>query len=470
LSGLERLLANKGTLTPFVGTGATIAVLPDDPYARWDGLLEGGIRRCKELGQSTIWAESTAARLPPGDFITYLAVADEISRRLAGFGEWDDWIERTVGRITFPRSAMHSAICKLSRIVLTTNYDLLLEEASNHEMLHWKQYKEVRKGTLIDETRHIIIHLHGVAKNPETVILSSWQYQKLLSNVTAQFWQSVLLSRRLLFIGCGSGLHDPNIGPALEFVQFVASPPPKARLGDEPDEQEDKPDESYILVRGRDLKTALREFSNTNIIPVAYGPNYSDLELFLTDLAEGREPKPSQDVHDYLTPPRSTPKKGTLDLAGPAEEALQVARDLARRALQALKQVERRSTLPLGVDGWAYADQLDIHERTAASVLDPIKRLHVETKALAIAVEDADGPLGWLTAQQEEPSLAGLFALADELAGLCDDLSQGVTERFTQINVNSKLTDDYRPAAKALQEVQALTEDIRRTMETLPRS
>lgn len=131
MGSLERLLKNKKTLTPFVGTGATIAVLPDEPCARWDGLLENGIRRCEELGQSAEWAASTSERLRFGDLITYLAVADEISRRLARFEEWNDWVRRTVDRIQArDGSAMHAAICKINRIVLTTNYDRLLEE-------HW---------------------------------------------------------------------------------------------------------------------------------------------------------------------------------------------------------------------------------------------------------------------------------------------------------------------------------------------
>ena len=470
MGGLERLLANRHALTPFVGTGATIAVLPGNPHARWDGLLEDGLRACEELGMSAEWAESTAARLRFGDVITYLAVADEISRRLAGFGEWNDWVKRTVGRITFTGSAMHEAICKLNRIVLTTNYDRLLEEGSpTHQTLHWQHTQEWRH-VISDDRRYAIIHLHGVATNPTSVVLGSWQYQALRDNYNIQFWQRVLLSRRLLFIGCGSGLHDPNIGPALEFVRLRFSPPPEIRPDNESGDQGDGLDEHYILVRGYDLSAALDEFSGSNIVPVAYGANYSDLEPFLIELADDdKEPARSQNIHDYLIPPRSTPKQGLLDLAGPAEVALQTAVDVARRALQALGQVERRSTLPYGVDRWAYADQLFIHERTAASVIGPMERLQADTAALALAIHDADAPLGLLTAQQEQ-GLGGLFMLVDELAALCSDLSQRVMKRITQITEYSKLTDDYRPAVEALREVKSLTDDIRGTVEKLPRA
>jgi hypothetical protein len=138
-------------------------------------------------------------------------------------------------------------------------------------------------------------------------------------------------------------------------------------------------------VRGCDLAAALEEFRDSNIRPVAYGADYPDLESFLIDLAADNVPSPSQNVHNYVAPARSTPKHGWLDLAGPAEEALQGTLDLARRALQAIGQVERRSALPRGLDSWSYADRLFIHERTAASVIGPIERLQSETAALAMA-------------------------------------------------------------------------------------
>jgi hypothetical protein len=466
VGSLERLLKSRKTLTPFVGTGATIAVVPDDPCARWDGLLENGIRACEELGQSAEWAAVTAERLRSGDLITYLAVADEISRRLGRLGEWDDWVKRTAGRIQFPGgSAMHTAICKLNRIVLTTNYDRLLEEASDHQTLYWAQTVETRRAANIDEQLRVVIHLHGVATNPESVILSSWQYQRLIDDKQVQFWQEVLLSRQLLFIGCGSGLDDPNIGPALEFIRAQSSPrrkepPPK-------DESDPQPDEHYILVRGRDLGAALETFRGSNIQPVAYGADYSELKSFLTELAAGREPTPSQNVHDYMTAPRSTPKLGLLDLAGPAEEALMEALDDARRVLQAIGQVERRSSLPPGADLWSYADRLFIHERTAASVTGPIERLQSETTTLALVVHDLDTPMGPLTGQ-EAPGLAALFDLVSDLVGLCGEITKRVTALFTKIDEYSKLAADYHDAVIALREVRVRVIDIRGTVERLP--
>jgi hypothetical protein len=304
VGGLERLLASKQVITPFVGAGATIAVLPDHPAARWAGLLQDGIRRCVELGQSSEWGESTAARIQSGDLITLLAIADEVTRRLAGFGEWSDWIERTVGRLHVPGgSAMHTVICKLNRIVLTTNYDLLLEDASTHKTLHWQQMKEVRSSLVADERRKTVVHLNGVVTSPRSIILGNW-IQAVSDELVVQFWQSVLYARTLLFIGCGTGLHDPDMGPSLQFLRFLSSPPVRASSEDGLDNHE-----HYILVPGRDLNAALQEFSGTNIAPVAYGSEYPDLERFLVDFADGREPRPTQNVHDYLTPSRATPRR-----------------------------------------------------------------------------------------------------------------------------------------------------------------
>jgi hypothetical protein len=481
VGSLERLMENRTKITPFIGTGATIAVLPDNPFARWDGLLEDGIRRCAELGQSKEWAESTVARLRSGDLITYLGVADEVSRRLTESGEWRDWIKRTVGTLKIDGgSPIHEAICSLNRIVLTTNYDRLLEDASaEHESLHWKQYDKVLEAINVDEN-HAVIHLHGVATNPDSVVLGSWQYQKLQDDHTAQTWQEQLLTRRLLFIGCGAGLNDPNIGSALEYVQILLDPPSrKARSGSEPSE----PHENYILVRGCELGEAWKTFSGSNIYPVAFGPEYADLTQFLIDFAEGRTPKASQDVHKYETPARATGtqvhtpakearttgKPGLLDLAGPAEKALQEALDVAQRALRAVGQVERRSVLPPGADRWAAADQLFIHRRMAESVMDPINRLQAETTALEFAVNEADGPTGLLTGQQD-PVLDALFELVNELASACDDLGGRVAACSTQIEDHLKLTEHYNSAVAVLGDTQSLVNGIRETVKRLPRA
>jgi hypothetical protein len=481
VGSLERLMDNSGRIIPFVGTGATIAVVPDNPFASWAGLLEDGIRRCAEKGKSEEWADSTVARLRSGDLITYLAVADEVSRRLANPAEWRDWIRSTVSAITVgDGSAMHKAICSLNRIVLTTNYDLLLEAASTeHQSLHWKQHSKVRE-VINGDTGRAIIHLHGVATNPASVVLGSWQYQALKDDITAQFWLDTLLTRRLLFIGCGSGLDDPNIGSALEYVQILLNPPSR---GDSSEDESNDPHEHYILVRGPELGEAWQKFSKSNIVPVAFGPEYSDLEEFLTDLADGRKPKASQDVHAYPASPRTTAappratttssrafpgRPGVLDLAGPAEETLQEALDVAQRALQALGQVERRSALPPGADRWTPADRLFIHERIAASIMDPLRRLQAEANALEAAiVKGADTPMGMLTGEQDQ-SLEGLFTLVKELFSACDSLGERVEKCVLQINDFLKLTNHYSSAAAALHDISSVVDNIRKTVKSLP--
>jgi hypothetical protein len=315
VGSLERLIDNRKKITPFVGTGATIAVLPGNPLARWDGLLEDGIRRCAELGQSREWAESTAARLRSGDLITHLGVADEVCRRLVESREWSDWIKGTVGSIKIDGgTAMHRAICSLNRIVLTTNYDLLLENASaEHESLHWKQYDKTREVINVN-SRRAIIHLHGVATNTDSVVLGSWQYQALKEDITAQFWQDVLLSRGLLFIGCGAGVNDPNIGPVLEYVQFILNQPFR-RAGWQGNLTELH--ENYILVRGCELREAREKFGGSNISPVAFGAEYTDLRQFLIDLAAGHELKASQDANEYDTALRAAAAQVRATPEGP---------------------------------------------------------------------------------------------------------------------------------------------------------
>ena len=469
---------DKSAIFEAASSGFSFGV-PGNPYASWDGLLENGIRRCAELGKSSEWAESTVARLHSGDLITYLGVADEVSRRLTDSQEWRDWIKRTVGTIKIDGGApIHKAICRLNRIVLTTNYDQLLEDASaDHASLHWQQYDKVIQA--MNNNKSAVIHLHGVATSPDSVVLGSWQYQQLQDDRTAQRWQEYLLTRNLLFIGCGAGLDDPNIGSALEYVQLLLDPPTRrARSESEPAD----PHENYILVRGCELGDALERFSGSNIRPVAFGSEYTDLEQFLIDFADGSTPRASQDVHAYDPPapaagppvhtpakdPRTTSGPGLLDLAGPAETTLQEALDVAHRAVRAVGQIERRSALPPGADRWASGDQLVVHERMAESVMDAINRLQTEVTALDLAVDRADVPMGLLKGQRD-PVLDALFELAGELARACDDLGGRVAACSTQIKDQVKLTERYNPAAAALRDIQSLLEGIGGIVKGLPR-
>lgn len=358
---------------------------------------------------------------------------------------------------------MQQAICRLAPIVLTTNYDCLLENASGYATLTWRQTNEIRDAIGSNVKPNVVIHLHGAATDPRSVVLGSWQYQALRDDTTAQFLQSTLIStRRLLFIGCGDGLDDPNIAPALEYAESLDKP------GVDRNGPAQQPWEHFVLVRGLDLAAAIERLRGRPILPVAYGREYRDLEPFLVSLV--RTPlRPSQDPHDYQVLVRTEPRRGLLDLAGPADDAIQQALDLVQRALRAVGQVERRSALPVGFSGWGMADQLSVHERTAASVKAPADRLHDEVAALTSAVQAAEAPMGLLVAEDDQ-RLAGLFRQVDELRQLCQQLDERVGACSSQLSEEERPSDSYRPARQSLQHALALAHELTGTVGTLLRT
>lgn len=105
----------------------------------------------------------------------------------------------------------------------------------------------------------------------------------------------------------------------------------------------------------------------------------------------------------------------------------------------------------------------------AESVMDPINRLQAETTALESAVNEADGPTGLLTGQQD-PVLDALFELVNELASACDDLGGRVAACSTHIEDHLKLTERYNPAVAVLGDTQSLVNGIRETVKRLPRA
>ncbi len=450
---LQRLFEKRTQLTPFVGAGVTMLAAPDIAASSWHGLLNEGLSACQRLvsGLPENWRQLNQERLEKADVTTYLSIADEITRRLETAGELHSWIRFQFLPLKGRSIDLHGHICRLRRLVLTTNYDTLLEEASDMDTVVLTDSADV-SDVLDSDDRKAVVHLHGVASRPETIVLGSWQYQKLSENSPAQFWQNSLLApRHVVFIGCGDGLHDPNIGPALEYVRTLRS-------------AEDQ--EHFTLVRGRDLEQARLDFHGRPVTPVAYGHGYQDLGPFLERLGKGLEPEASQDptayAEDHDWPPR------TLDIAGPAEELVQVALASMRDTLRAIGQVERRSALPMGSSTWPLAELRDVHERCAASTLMPTRRLAASSLRLEAAVQDADASLGRLVGDENE-LLNSLHTDVEELGALAGQASERVGLLLQGLETRAEDTRHYEPALGALKDASESIGETVKILATLVR-
>jgi tetratricopeptide (TPR) repeat protein len=99
----------------------------------------------------------------------------------------------------------------------TTNYDKLIEAVTKLPSVTWMQKERVERVIRGDEKG--VLHLHGSFDQPESVVLSLRSYEEVLHDQHAQNTLRTLHTMRtFLFVGCGAGLNDPNLGALLKWT------------------------------------------------------------------------------------------------------------------------------------------------------------------------------------------------------------------------------------------------------------
>ena len=446
---LDRLCAamtSKSPPTPLVGAGLSVAVTNGAAQASRLGLLLDGIQVCERVVSPLPpgWAGSMKSRLRNADLFTYLAVADEVARRLRAVHEgeeFDSWIRNAVGalRPTPEGRQLIEAVRRLGKVILTTNYDTLLEDLEPGWL----------SGTWTDpdyttafKKAEVVIHLQGVARKPSSIILGSADYGRLnAENLARILNKSPFFSHRFIFIGYGDGVSDLDAAPLIDFVNNVM---PKEST------------EHYILVRGDQLRQFIERPLSPLIVPVAYGTRFADLAPFLRWLAASEKVEVSQDPDFYEQRPTTT----LLDLASPAQEKLHDALDALQRAMNSMDRVERQVAMPAGMDAWDYKDQAAAHERLAESVRGPAADLEscaadLESYSMEVvpAFADAERTVEQLAAGKFTRYAARLAWVVDavsELADLSGLLLRRATLALRDLNDRMNLYSGYRSPYEAL--------------------
>lgn len=437
---------------PFVGAGFSVAVTGGVAEASWVGLLKDGIRECERVAPPlpSGWAGHMRDQLENPDTISCIGIADQIVRRLREVGGgtgYDSWIQGTIGRLR-PRpegQQIVAAVRELAKkkIIVTTNYDTLIEDPEPRwESVTWTddRYKSAQM------LSQIVVHLHGLPRDPRSIILGSADYERLGTDINRVFESALFSALGFIFIGCGGGLNDPHVGLLLKLVERMYP------LTRPEDTGHKRPPESYLLVRGSEL----RQFHGrlpSFITAVAYGRSFKDLEPFLRKLAAGEEIDVSQDPEFYAQV-SAGPRRGLLDLAGPAQMKLDEVQEAVRRALHAMGQVEHRGTMPPGMSGWDYEDRRAVHEQLAASMRGPAENLLSCSMQIVPPFTDASSDLGRL--------ITGAF---DAFPADLEPLRQTVADIAEQIDL---LFDRVREACADLGErIERYSSDYRRAYDAV---
>jgi SOS-response transcriptional repressor LexA len=480
LNRLREAVAKRTTttplLTPFVGTGFSLAATGGAGYASWSGLLLEGIKVCQRVGTPMPpgWPDRMREQLDNADVFTYLAVADEVARRLRavrGGREFGTWLQSTVGRLeaTEPGMQIINAVCSLGKVIVTTNYDTVIEKAKKGKN-GWYSYTWKEDGYGAHPPgQKVVLHMHGVAEDPDSIILSSADYQRYSDNELSKvFNQSLFGSRRFIFIGCGDGLNDPNISTLMEFAQRVFD---KVK---ESDEVKSKA-EHYLLVPGSQLRQFNEHPISPLIVPVAYGSGFDELTPFLQNLLADEATEASQDPDEYDRHAAARPRTALLDLAEPAWEKLQAVRDALQRAARRMEQVENRGAAPDGMTDWDLRDQKSVHEQLAASLRGPAKHLEACLVEVVSGFKDADPDVGRLRALTKfAADLNQMTDMVSELEGQTWQLRDRLAAAVADLRERAERYGGYGPprdtlinAYRFLEEAHTLASSLKEDLDQL---
>jgi SOS-response transcriptional repressor LexA len=430
--------------TPFVGFGLSVAATGGHPYASWSDLLIDGIGVCERVVSPlpSGWADQWKAYLKMADAASQLTAADEITRRLQavrGGREFDYWIERAIGGLhpTAEGEKLIEVVCDLGHLVVTTNYDVLIEDfQSAWSAITWT---DAEFGRTVKANK-VVVHLHGMIGKPKSIILSGGDYERLRSDELAEAISKALYQANgFVFIGCGDSPSDPDLMPLRTFIDRAALP------------RDDK--EHYLLVRGRHLRQFIERPILPSIVPVAYGDEFTELRPFLEKLARGERIDVSQDPKFYEQLAAARPA-GVLDLVRAAQEKLQNALAVLDRAAPQMRDVERYSAMPAGMSSWHPDEQEPVHQELAASVADPAARLESCLEQAIPAFESAEAQV-WQFTAPKFARLADWVAPVMERVSKLEETSRlllnGVTRARDDMRIRAEIYADYQPPYRALE-------------------
>jgi hypothetical protein len=301
-------------LIPVIGAGVSMgaAGLPN-----WPALLTKGIDYAKRNS------------LGDADSITALQAVAQAKQLLHGFGQLQDVLGGAPAGLYYqafldevfsePQIASRDILDALtalnSRLLVTTNYDRLLEQENvvkNYESVTWSQPARIL--SMLRGGRGII-HLHGVWDQTDTVILSASDYQRIVDAQQAKPVTDALFHGGvLLFIGCSlDGVQDPHLKGILDRFAALQGPIPSDTTP------------HYMLVAGKPDSATKVRLRKLGIKPISFGEDYSELPAFLRSIPEPAASSiPTEEVRARLR---------TLRNADSLGEAMQDARQFAEHII-----------------------------------------------------------------------------------------------------------------------------------------
>ena len=301
---IERLrhALDEKRLVIVVGAGVTLHATSDPygtplPRLTWTGLIRDGLDYLihEEFVEASGHRTRQAYELLEDDALeSSLNAASFITQHLRQKGKFSTWLDSVFGNLN--REIRHPAILEALRnlfqkgaLLLTTNYDDLLEKICQSREIGRSDQSELlrfKRGELEG-----ILHIHGSHHHPDEVVLDGTDYYAVThSNEIQDILRTFLEYKTIVFVGCGSGLDDPNFGTLLKWAF---------------DRQKKIPNRHCLLIRDGDT------LNHNLLVRLRYGSSYEDLAPFLNSLL----PQPAQLTEESLSTRFGVTSSGKKSLA-----------------------------------------------------------------------------------------------------------------------------------------------------------
>lgn len=287
----EKIASGKDAVI-MLGTGFSSAVAEDKNNASWPGLLSAGAKYLDENGliETPVVLQSIESDINIGNAIdgTFLLSAGQKIASLmhrSTSPHFAAFLRGTVGALKFDRNnaALGQIIEQLNVPVITTNYDTLYEQITQKPSATWQDARKFRLAVNAQSTD--VIHLHGIWNDPESIVLTTSDYEKILRDSdTTALRQAIGTLKTIIFVGYGAGLNDAHFQELWNFLKPLLS----ENLV------------HYTLCRKKDLAQINKTNADNAIIPVAYGDDYPELNGFLQQLIPPTE-APKNTMEDTRT-------------------------------------------------------------------------------------------------------------------------------------------------------------------------
>ncbi|RKR75905.1 SIR2 family NAD-dependent protein deacylase [Frondihabitans australicus] len=271
MSQTFREAVRSNSVIVIAGAGISANATGGAGTATWRGLLMEGIERLEDLrGQrwANLQRQTLELAFDDNDMALLLSVAQSVSAAIRQLGDaaFATWLSETVGQLRVSNARVIQALESLPFPLLTTNYDTLLD--GDRGTAVWTHPTDVQ-AALTGQTRRVV-HLHGVWEEPDSVVLTAVDYDRLLQSDVAQSLQRAASSlHSLVYVGFGAGLDDPNFSELIKWHSSAFKPSSVPH---------------FVLCRAEDERALAATHTRTHIIPVVYGDTYDDLPAFLEQM------------------------------------------------------------------------------------------------------------------------------------------------------------------------------------------